>query len=69
MNKALAIASLAFLVACQTVPAPMSAEDLWCAFNKPRPSLSNADTAPRAVVDDHNAYQDKGIAWCRWKAQ
>jgi hypothetical protein len=66
VTKAIAIASLAFLVACTTT-APLDSKQIWCQFNSPRAPLSNADTAPRPIVDEHNDYQDKGIAWCGWR--
>jgi hypothetical protein len=65
------VLTLALLLAgCVSAPkAPLYAKQIWCDTNDPLPPLSNAATAPRAEVDAHNDYQDKGIAWCGWKAQ
>jgi len=67
--KLTAIILALFVAGCTTVQAPQDAKQIWCAFNQPRAPLSNADTAPKSEVDEHNAYQDKGIAWCGWKVK
>lgn len=69
MTRWPAIALLAVLTACQTIPLPSSnPRQVWCDHNAPR-SISNPDTAPRSEIDAVNNHNDQGIAWCGWKVQ
>ena len=66
MGKAL-ILSLAILAGCTTVPAPVdNPRQVWCDTNAPR-----RDATPqtlRAVIDQINAHNAKGVLWCGWVA-
>jgi len=66
MGKALIlVATLAVLAGCVT-PAPFEDPRLiWCRHNEPRRDAT--PETPRAEIDEINAHNRKGAAWCGWK--
>lgn len=67
MGKALILLSGLLLAGCTTVPAPVeNPRQVWCDTNLPRRDAT-AET-PRAVIDQINAHNAKGVLWCRWAA-
>lgn len=61
------ILTLAILAGCTTVPAPVeNPRQVWCDTNSPRRDAT--PQTPRAVIDQINAHNAKGVLWCKWSA-
>lgn len=66
MGKAMILAAVLALAACQTTPSPASdPRAIWCAHSEPRRDAT--DETSRAELDRINAHNAKGAAWCGWK--
>lgn len=64
MGKALILAAALALAGCVT-PAPVEdPRSIWCDTNKPRRDAT--PETPRAEIDEINAHNFKGEAWCGW---
>lgn len=65
MGKALILATL-FLAGCNMSRAPIDdPKQFWCDTNTPRRDAT--ETTPRWELDEINAHNRKGAAWCGWK--
>lgn len=63
--KALVLATLLALAACQTPARVENPRQIWCEQNSPRRDAT-PDT-PRAELDEINAHNRKGELWCGWE--
>lgn len=68
MGKALILAALV-LAGCATTPAPVqNPRQVWCDTNQPRrPSVASVEAMQREELDEINAYNRQGSAWCGWR--
>lgn len=72
INSALACVGIALLAlaltACTTTGPINDPRAVWCENNSPRrPSVAVVAAMTRAELDDLNAFNRKGVAWCGWK--
>lgn len=67
MGKAL-ILSLLILAGCTSTPTRVdNPKQVWCDGNAPlRYSEATIDAMSRAELDQINAHNAKGQAWCKW---
>lgn len=64
-KKALVIAAL-LLAGCVSTPSPVAdPRQVWCDHNAPRRDATLE--TPRWELDEINAHNARGVAWCRWK--
>jgi len=67
MGKALILA--VFLAGCTSVSQPVqNPREVWCDTNQPRrPTVSVIEAMSRDELDEMNAYNARGTAWCGWR--
>lgn len=67
MGRALTICLLLLAACTAAPPAPTDPKQVWCDQNAPRrPSVAVVTAMTRAELDEINAYNARGAAWCGW---
>ena len=69
MGKALTLFAVLLLAGCSHVKAPVEdPRGIWCEHNQPRRATPAViDAMSRPELDEMNAYNRQGVAWCGWK--
>lgn len=65
MVKAAALILALSLAGCVTAQPVQNPREIWCETNSPRRDATEA--TPRAVLDEINAHNRRGVLWCRWR--
>lgn len=65
VSKAIVLATLLALAACQMPGRIENPRQIWCEQNSPRRDAT-LDT-PRVELDEINAHNAKGAMWCGWR--
>lgn len=65
MVKAALLAACLALASCVTSAPVNDPRAVWCEHNSPRRDAT--PETPRAELDEINAHNAKGSAWCGWR--
>lgn len=68
MGKVIAFAAVLLAAGCTHSRPIEDPRKVWCDHNEPRrPSVATIDAMSRPELDELNAFNAKGAAWCGWK--